>query len=88
MIEVKHFPTGYFIPVSYGLGVWPDGELLALCCRRDRRHLEIQVATSLVGDPTRSKKLDGASGEHSVPVGTGLWFGLGSGFGTRFWVWI
>ena len=25
MIEVRDSRTGYFIPVRYGLGVWPDG---------------------------------------------------------------
>ena len=27
MIEVRHCRTGYFIPVRYGPGVWPDGRV-------------------------------------------------------------
>ena len=27
-VEVRDSRTGYFIPVRYGLGVWPDGKIL------------------------------------------------------------
>ena len=29
VIEVRESRTGYFIPVHYGLGVWPDGKIAA-----------------------------------------------------------
>jgi hypothetical protein len=28
-IEVRDSRTGYFIPVRYGIGVWPDGRVVA-----------------------------------------------------------
>ena len=41
LIEVRDSRTGYFIPVRYGLGLLPLGELSARRCRRRRRrHLD------------------------------------------------